>query len=411
MPLRQARPEDTQPLAELWTHAFPGDRTAAERARQLKDGLPYGGLEAAWVEEEGGRLRGAFRAYRMTEYLAGAALAMLGLAGVAVAPDARRRGIGHRLCRDALRVGRERGDTVSVLYPFRPAFYHSLGWGLVGELHAHVFRPEALPDAEEREAVRLAHHDDRAAIGDCYARTAAHSNGPIRRESGAWRRHLDSPGTQAFVYDDDGLSGYALVQYHHRPAPDAATLYVRELVAENDAAYRGLLGWIAAQRDQWSRIRYDARPDEGFHHRLADPRPPGFRPARPLWFPTARVLRAPMLRILDVPAALSARSHWGGEPGAALTLEVEVDDPELPQNRGPWHVAILERGARVQPRSAAAGADARLATDAATFAQIYAGELAPTAAARVGRARIEGAAGALDRAFRVQERFWLLDEF
>lgn len=410
MPLRHAGPDDIRPLAELATHAFPG-RTLEQRVRQLEDGLPYGGIETAWVEEESGRIVGAFRGYRMTEYVAGAALPMLGLAGVAVAPDARRRGVGHRLCRRALRLGRERGDTVSVLYPFRPAFYRALGWGLVGELHAHIFRPQALPDADERDAVRLAHHDDDGAIAECYARVAARSNGPIRRERGAWRKHLDSPGTHVFAYDDGGVRGYALVRYRHRRAPDAATLYVRELVAEDDTVYRGLLGWIAVQRDQWSRIRYDARPDEGFRHHLADPRPPGFRPARPLWFPTAHVLQAPMLRVLDVPAALRARRRWGDEPGVALTLEVEVSDAELPENQGPWTVVIAESGARVHPHQSAAGADARLATDAATFAQIYAGELAPTAAARLGRARIEGVGQALDRAFRVQERFWLLDEF
>src|SRR5690606_42029006 len=83
---------------------------------------------------EHGRVIGACRAYRRSEHLGGPTVPMLGLAAVATAPNARRRGVGRALCREAIRLGRERGDVVSVLYPARPAFYRALGWGLVGEL-------------------------------------------------------------------------------------------------------------------------------------------------------------------------------------------------------------------------------------------------------------------------------------
>lgn len=411
MALRPAQPDDVRPLAELWALAFPGEHSVADRVRILEQGGPYGGLETAWVEEEGGRIVGAFRALRLTEYLAGTPLPMLGLASVAVSPSARRRGLGRRLCRHALRVGRERGDVVSILFPFRPAFYHALGWGLVGELHRYLFRPESLTQFGDPNDVRIAGPEDRTSIAECYARVAPRSNGPIQRSERAWANHLDARGVHAFVYDDGGgVRGYLLAGYGRSRAPEQRVLHIRELIAEDDAAYRGLLGWIAAQRDQWRRVRYDARRDESFGHRLSDPRPPGFRPARALYFPTARLLRGPMLRVLDVPAALSARTGWGGEPGIALTLEIEVHDPELPENRGPWHLSIEEHGARVHPRGGT-GADARLATDAATFAQIYAGELLPTTAARLGLAEIQGVPEALDRAFRVSQPFWLLDEF
>src|SRR5690606_39293364 len=100
----------------------------------VETGIPYGGIETAVVAEEHGRIIGAFRAYRMSEHLGGTTVPMLGLAAVATAPEARRRGVGRALCREAIRLGRERGDVVSVLFPARPAFYRALGWGLVGEL-------------------------------------------------------------------------------------------------------------------------------------------------------------------------------------------------------------------------------------------------------------------------------------
>lgn len=408
MPLRAAIPADIQALAELWDQAFPGERTISERARQLELGIPYGGIESVWVLEDAGRLVGTFKALRFREYIAAAPLAMLGLAAVAVATDARRRGLGRRLCQDAIRVGRERGDLVSALYPFRPDFYHALGWGLTGELHEFCFRADALPDAPARRHVRAATAADRAAIADCYARVAARSNGPIARAERAWDHHLGQ--TRACVYDDGRTRGYLLARYGRDRAPEARTLHIHELLAEDDVAYGGLLAWIACQRDQWPRVRYQARAAELLALRLRDPRPPGYRPARRLWFPTARVLRGPMIRVLDVAGALAARTRWG-ERDHALTLRIEVQDAEVPENRGPWILEIERTGAHVRRAQGTARAHAGLATDAATFAQIYAGELLPSAAARLGRAQIEGAADAIDRAFRVHEPFWLLDEF
>lgn len=432
MEFRRAEPTDTRALAAFWTEAFPGRRTLADRVRQLETGVPYGGIGSAVIAEERGRLVGAFRAYAMQEHLGGATVPMLGLAAVATAPDARRRGVGRALCREAIRLGRERGDVVSVLYAARPAFYRTLGWGLVGELHAYRFAPDALPEYEEAAHVRPAGAGDRGRIEACYARVAARSNGPIERGPDAWEFHLGVPGVEAVVYEAEGeVLGYALVRFGgvragERPGtrdgakesvgggarPSAAReLRVRELVAEDEAARRGLLGWLAAQRDRVATIRYDARPDERLDLLLRDPRAPGAGRARALWFPTARRIRGPMLRVLDVPAALAGRRRWGRERGIALALEIVVHDDVVPENRGPWEVVIEDDGAHVHPRGAATGYDARLELDAATFAQIYAGEFEPSTAARLGLARIDGAADALDRVFAPESPFWLLDEF
>ena len=69
------------------------------------------------------------------------------MSGVAVAPDFRRRGLGRSLCAKALREGRQRGDVLSLLYPFRVSFYVGLGYTLAGEMHHYRFRPADLPGA------------------------------------------------------------------------------------------------------------------------------------------------------------------------------------------------------------------------------------------------------------------------
>lgn len=412
--IRQAEPGDAAPLARLWARAFPGERTVADRERALEEGLPYGGIESAWLHEQDGHLTAAFRAYPFTQYINGTPLRSMGLAAVAVAAAARRRGLGRQLCVAALRVGRERGDIISALYPFRPAFYRSLGWGIVGGLHAHTFRAGALPDDPARDAVRPAEPDDDEAIMACYARVAERSNGLIRRDARAWKVRLgpwvegDDAGRITAVVGHDRAAGYMLARSRPARSPEHRTIRIAELVAEDEIAYRSLLAWLAGQRDQWPYVRYDAPRGDALEHRLADPRPPGFRPERGLWFSTARLLRGPMLRVLDVPAALHAR-RWEDLPGGELGVEIEVLDREIPSNRGPWRLDLHAGGATVRSPDAHRP-HARLVTDAPAFAQIYCGELLPSEAARVGLAQV-AEASRLDSAFRAVEPFWLLDEF
>jgi predicted acetyltransferase len=405
--IRAATPGDIRAVADLWTHAFPGGRTLVERMHALDRNAGYGGIDDTVVAHVEGRLAAALKMYRLTQHLAGAALPMMGLAAVAVAPWARRRGHGRTLCRWALEAARARGDVLSALYPFKPAFYRSLGWGTVGELHTYVFAPEALVPTTEQRTVRLADPEDEPAITACYDRVARASNGLIARTEGVWRQHLDGPGTHVFVYEDGPLNGYVRVRYGKARSPEQRPLFVDELIAETEAAYGALLGWLSRQRELWRRIRYDATPDEHFAHRLVDPRPPGFRGARRLWAQSARIIRGPMVRVLDVTAALERRRVWGAAPPVAFTLELR--DPELPENGGPFRVEHDAGSVSVAPsRTAARNA---LRTDAPTFAQIYCGELGVLDARRLGCADVAGDAAALDALFRVGRRFRLLDEF
>lgn len=429
--VRQAEPEDIRPLAHLWHDAFPGKRTVGQRIRMLETGGRYGGLETVVVAEEPDHgISGALKIYRMTEYIAGAPMPMMGLAAVAVAPPRRRRGIGARLCADAIETAVTQGDLVSVLYPFRPDYYDRLGWGLVGELHEYRFHTKTLA-ARNGDHVRTADLErDAGAIASCYARVAEGSNGPIERDRQVWAYRItgedlgvvpvdaeavwtarSEPKNRPVVYDDDGtITGYALLRYVHKASPEEHTLQVRELIAEDETAYRGLLAHIGGQSDQWPRCTYYARPDERFGDFLTDPRPPRYRGARSLYFPTARIVRGPMLRILDVPGALRARRFFAGGGDEPVTLEVTVQDVQRPANSGPWTVRLENGGAEVE-EGEPSSPDASLETDAPTFARLFAGEIPATVAAAQRRARINGDAAVLDRAFATRERFWLLDEF
>jgi predicted acetyltransferase len=455
--IRPAVAADIEAVAELWCQAFPGKRTAAERVRMLESGGRYGGLETVLVARDAaGRLLAACKIYRLTQYIAGVAMPMMGLAAVAVAPAARRQGLGARLCTRAMVAARERGDVISTLYPFRADYYERLGWGLVGELHEYRARAGALPAYEEGRHVRTARGAaDAEAIAACYARVAARSNGPIARDARIWAYRLageelgvrwlaseaaptGAPGRagapggrrgRVVVHDRDGVTGYALLGRPRQDLSGVTTIRVRELIAETEEAYRGLLGFLARNTERWPVARHTARIEERLGDRLSDPRPPDAGPARSLYFPSARVIRGPMLRILDVRTALGMRRYFdaaSGPPEHAATVEVEVEDEQIEGNRGPWRLRLEGDSVRVGPGAGPGAdhradarvpadarfrADARVRADAATFARIFAGELSPSTAVKLGRAVTTGHLPLLDRVFATRERFWLLDEF
>ncbi len=209
------------------------------------------------------------------------------------------------------------------------------------------------------------------------------------------------------------IEGYMLVWYGRSRTPERRPLGIREIVAADPAAYGRLIGFVSRQRDLWRRVRYDALPDERFDHLLTDPRPPGHATARRLWAETARVIRGPMFRVVDVARAFTMRRKWGAAP--PFEFMMDVADPQLPGNAGPWRVRFDGRTASIRPASDggrnSASTPVRLRVDAPTLAELYAGELSVEAAVRLGSAHVTGDASAIDGFFRPTSSFRLLDEF
>lgn len=344
--LRPAGEDDIPAMAALWAEAFP-EKPLERRDRELREGLTFGDLSDCWVVECDGRLAGALRTYRLTTHLWGHELPTMGLAGVAVAPDFRRRGIGRRMCMEALRIARDRGDVLSALYPFRTSFYRDLGYVLAGELHRYRFRPEELSMYPGWDRVVRAPETGVAEARDIYARVAARANGLLTRTERMWS-FCRRDGTYIYLHRDPRgrATGYVVVRGRGGP-PERSRLRVLELVADDREAYLGLLGWLSVQRDQWGRITYDALPNENFHRRLAHPRTASSAMNRGLWFHSAAILRGPMFRIVNLEKLFALGDSEVAPPAGRpddWAGVLQVRDGQLQENQGRW-----DAGACVDP--------------------------------------------------------------
>lgn len=342
-PLIPADEGDIEAMAHLWAEAFP-EKPAERRKREIREGMIYGDLSDCWVVRQEGRIAGALRTYRFTTHMWGRAYPTMGLAGVATAPDFRRRGIGRRMCRAALEIARERGDVLSALFPFRTSFYRDLGYTLAGSLHRYRFHPSELTTYPGWDrVVRDPEHGLEQARA-LYARVAADTNGLLERSQRVWG-FLDEPNTYLYLHRNEHgeATGYVVVKGRGGP-PDRATLRVVELVAQDREAYLALLGWLSVQRDQWARVIYDAVPGENFMRRLSHPRTHGSGNPRGLWFHSAHLLRGPMLRIVNLEKFLDGGGGSAPPRGMAedAATPVQVRDAQLPGNQGVW-----QEGARV----------------------------------------------------------------
>src|SRR5262245_48464917 len=117
MRIRAATPADIPTLARLSFDAFPwADAPMLAREGYIRES-PVTPIEDRKILEIDGVAAAAIVIIPFQLWMCGARFSMGGIAGVAVSPEARRAGLAKALMTYALRVMRERGDVLSMLYP------------------------------------------------------------------------------------------------------------------------------------------------------------------------------------------------------------------------------------------------------------------------------------------------------
>jgi predicted acetyltransferase len=136
--------ERTDTMFPLQTYAFmPSPWSDADReayARQMQ----YYRTAVSLIAEEDGEALAGVAAFPMRQNVRGVVHDMAGVASVSTHPSARRRGFVRALLTRLLHEMRERGCTVTALYPFRPSFYGRHGYVGLPRVRTATFAPEGL---------------------------------------------------------------------------------------------------------------------------------------------------------------------------------------------------------------------------------------------------------------------------
>lgn len=273
--------------------------------------------EDTLVATIGGAVAGHATALRFEMGLAGARVPMRGIAAVAVVPEVRRRGVAHRLMRALIERMRERGEALTLLYPFDAGFYNRMGYGTI-EWQERVRVPtRLLPPSTLRQHVRrLDRARDLAAVRRVYDTARAGETGPIDRTPWWWESRIFTriPDSVAYVSPDTKkLEGYLLYELPDEPKHPRQHFLVKELAATTPDAFRGLVGFIESLGEQLALVELDAAPGHALPLLASHPEDAALN-----------IVPGAMGRLVDVPRAFALHPAIAAARG---TFGLDVADP------------------------------------------------------------------------------------
>jgi predicted acetyltransferase len=384
-----ARPDELDAMLGLMCESF-GLPFAAAREVFYSD--PYFEIENKRVLRVNGRLISCLTLVDTVCWLGAGQARLAGIAGVATVPEWRRRGYAGLLLSETVRELARRGYALSALFPYAYGYYRKFGWELAGFAHRYLTAPANLPSYPEAQRVRLAHADDIPALERLYNAAARGKTFHCLRDAKRWR-YLFEHVRQRVVYSPDKVQveGYLLYDFRTVEGESGAnapgvvqplSLRILEMVAANEAARRGLVGFLASQ-DGVGCLEYTATWADLEANGLLQTVAPCIETKDAL--ASVEIVPALMARVIDLARVAEAlRPNWAGFYG---TLAFVMRDPLVETGAQ----AVIVTGAGLDdPQVSAARAEAlppvadSIVGDVGAWSQVVVGHLSGEEACALG---------------------------
>lgn len=361
--VRELTADDLDAAWELGRFAFGSDPQRPSPAS-----TPVPGLTRYGAFDDAGRLVGKAVDLHHDQWWSGRAVAAADVAGVAVAPEARGRGVARALLTALLRGARDRQAAISALYPTVAAPYRACGWEAAGVLRTVDLATAALPRHRPAShlTVRAGTPADLPAVDALYERVTRHRNGMLTRRGELFDvADRGLPGDGVTLVEADGeLVGYATWQRGRGYGADSV-LTVDEALAVTAEAAQELVGVLGS----WASVAPTLRlcPLDGDAVSTVLPLESARDHERDLW----------MHRPVDIVRAVSAR---GWPAHARGVVDFGLTDPLADWNTGTWRLTVADGAAELTR----VGGEADLRLDVRGFALLYAGAAQARSVAQAG---------------------------
>ena len=149
--IREIHEDELDELIRITVEAFPGmkveSRADRDRMRERLVKVMNEPIVHFFGVFEGAAMLGVMRCYDFTMKLRETRALVGGLGGVAVDLRHKKEHVAADMVRFYLDYYRQKGAALTALYPFRPDFYHRMGFGYGVKMNRYSFRPDALPAA------------------------------------------------------------------------------------------------------------------------------------------------------------------------------------------------------------------------------------------------------------------------
>lgn len=352
------------------------------RSLTYNDGLPIVEREGWRADHEhfaaelDGKIVGAFSVLPLTATRGASTLKCGGVAGVAVAPDARRAGVGAAMMRWYVNYAREQGVPMASLYGFRETWYRKYGYEVAGKRTKISVPTHRLPELKSDLPIRRLGWEDWEELAPCYhAYAHARSGVNTREEAWQWKRVLAENKPLVIYAFGNPVQAYAAVSHSIAFWTDQ---HISELIWSTPEGYEAALAFFRQLGINKAAITWYEPSDSPFYTRFLDH---GVE---------ARVERPIMYRVNDVAAAFSALT-----PSGTGEFSVRITDDVVAANDGVWRVAYTPDGVEVVE-----GGEADFTLDIRQFAQAFLGEPSLADLVRNGLAAVHRS-GPVDDALRL----------
>jgi predicted acetyltransferase len=342
-------------------------------------GLADASVENRWVVADDTDVLAIMRVLPVEQMYGGLPVTSTGVGAVAVALEARSRGMSRMLMSGFLRAEHNSGLPLSILYMSTIAAYRPHGYELAGSRVRYQFPLEHLP---RQQPLRVTpwQDDDLDDVDACLRRISAMHNGLMIRPRWWWAQRVfgqleDSQYLYRYRVVEDGRTTGFLVyttKSEHRAdfpvhwveEPDCVAIVTRDLFWETAAAGRSLLGFLAAQRTVGTNVYWSGPPNDPTMAFI------------PEHLPRTQAAYQWMNRLVHVGNALEGRGY---APDLRIDVSFEVVDDVVPGNAGGYRFAVEGGHGRVERLDAAP-----LRITVGALAAIYTGWWTPATAAAAG---------------------------
>jgi predicted acetyltransferase len=342
------------------------------------------------LAEKDGVAVGSTTSYSMSMWVRGAAVACQGVAFVGTVKTHRRAGgIASALMRETLRKGRERGQAVSALMPFRASFYEHFGYGLVERRNRWRIPLSVLPHGDVAGFGFVDGADE--ARRACRQRMVEAGQCDIERAAGVWEHWTKQEGEGYVVADRDGAGRVrSWASWEEYKEGDEDWIRAFDCAYESTEALARMLHFFASLRDQFCGVTISLPVDLPVNLFLKETQVP-HRPVNHEAAEVGQVTRM-QVRVLDHRRLIEGMRLPSAGVRGACTAAIAECEGTVSRLR----IEVEDGRAQVKPSAAAGGADVEL-TDR-MWAPIVMGDLKATDAARLGLIRVHqpAALGVLD---------------
>lgn len=367
--VRTARDDEREALHRLSQRAFLA-RSSPYDEDQDRVGIP---LDRRLVAVDGGRVVGKLAVWELGQWFGGRRVPMGGVAGVAVEPTARGKGVGSALLRAMLPAMRERGEVIASLYPMNHTFYRKHGWEVAGAYPEQRVDMRAfvdLPKPGGAVTVRAATEADLPAIRKVVDEASRFEAGNLSySESFASLRLLGRSDTQreTYVAESGGEVTGVLTFEHTDPTSEHERYGIAiQCLAATDLDTELEFARILA-------VHYPVVHSAAFVAPSGRTLPMllGERSVRPCgsgwcW----------MTRLVDAAGAIAARGY---AEQVDVEVDLEIDDPVAPWNAGRFILRVRDGQGTLAP-----GGSGRVRVGIGRLASLYTGWASPRHLARLG---------------------------